>query len=119
MSNRTERANAEIQKALMDILTNDLNDPRLSDLITVTNVSVSPDFHYCKVFVSILEQDKTKRDQMFGILKGSASFIRKLLTESVRMPYSPRLTFILDEGASHSDRINEILRNLDIPQEDN
>ena len=118
MSNRTDRANAEIQRAIMNILSQEINDPRLAQFITVTSVSVSPDFNYCKVFVSILQQDKKKRDEIYAILKGSASFIRKRLTESVKLPYSPRLNFILDEGALHSDKINQILKDLNIPKED-
>ena len=119
MSNRTDRANAEIQRALMNIISMELNDPRLSQIITVTSVSVSSDFNYCKVFVSILNQDETERNNIFGVLKGSASFIRRRLCDSVKLPYCPRLTFILDEGAIHSNRINDILKNLEIPEEEN
>lgn len=117
MSTRTERANAEIQKALMVILTEKLNDPRLSKFITITNVSVTPDFSYCTVNVSILDKDEKQRNDTFDILKGSATYIRKSLCQMVKMPVAPRLRFVLDDGAIHSDRINEILKNLDIPNE--
>ena len=117
MSTRTERANAEIQKALMTIICEKLNDPRLSKLITVTNVNTTPDFAYCTVSISILESDSKTRKQTFDILKGSATFVRKNLCQMVKMPTAPRLRFVLDDGAIHSDRINEILKNLDIPNE--
>ena len=35
----------------------------------------------------------------------------------MKLPYTPELTFVLDEGAKHSDKINEILSTLDIPEE--
>lgn len=117
MSTRTQRANAEIQKALMTIISEKLNDPRLTKLITVTNVSVTPDFAYCTVYTSILDADEKERNQIFDILKGSASFIRKNLCQMVKMPMAPKLRFVLDDGAIHSDKINEILKNLDIPNE--
>lgn len=119
MSNRTERANAEIQKAIMTIFAERLNDPRLSKLITITYVSTSPDFNYCKVGISILTSDEKEKNDIFNVLRGSVAFVRKNLCEMVRMPSAPRLNFILDEGATHSDRINEILKNLDIPTEEN
>ena len=66
-----------------------------------------------------MSADENERKQAFNILKGSASYIRKTLCDMIKLPYSPRLNFILDEGAIHSNRINEILKNLNIPQEDN
>ena len=35
----------------------------------------------------------------------------------VDLPYTPKLNFILDEGAKHSDDINAILETLNIPKE--
>ncbi len=115
MSNRTERASAEIQKALSEIILEELNDPRFSNLITITYVKTSPDFSSCKIGVSIFLKEKKEREDTLKLLIKSSGFIRRILTEKVKMPSSPKLIFILDEGAVHSDRINEILNTLKIP----
>ena len=115
MSNRMERANAEIQKAISEILLKDMNDPRFSSLITVTDVKTTPDFKYCKIKVGVLDKDEKEREFMLSLLKKSSSYIRKQLCQNIRMPSAPFLIFELDEGVLHSERINQILENLVIP----
>lgn len=118
MSNRMERANAEIQKAVSEILLRDMNDPRFSSLLTVTSVKTTPDFKYATINISVLSQSASERQLMLNLLKKSSSYIRKLLCGMVKMPSAPFLTFKLDEGVLHSKRINEILENLVIPPAD-
>ena len=110
---RTERANSEVEKALSNILANKVNDPRLNEFITITYVKLSSDFRHCKVGVSVYTGDKKV---VMTQLKKSEGFIKRELVKEVKLPYTPELVFILDEGASHSDRINEILSQLDIPE---
>ena len=69
MSNRMLRADAEIQKELAEIIKNDLSDPRLQSLISVTSVKTSPDFTSAKVRVSIYEQELSKRKEIKALIK--------------------------------------------------
>ena len=55
MSNRIERANAEIQRCLLEIIQTKMNDPRLDKIVSITEVNVTPDFKYCKAKVSVLD----------------------------------------------------------------
>jgi ribosome-binding factor A len=111
---RTERANSEVERALNNILRNKVNDPRLNEFITITYVELSVDFRHCKVGVSIYTGDKKV---VMKQLRKSEGFIKRELVKEVRLPYTPELNFILDEGAVHSDKINSILSTLDIPEE--
>lgn len=115
MSNiRTERANSEVERALNNILRNKINDPRLNEFITITYVELSVDFRHCKVGVSIYTGDKKV---VMKQLRKSEGYIKRELVKEVRLPYTPELNFILDEGAVHSDKINSILSTLEIPEE--
>lgn len=111
---RTERANSEVERALNNILRNKVNDPRLNEFITITYVELSVDFRHCKVGVSIYTGDKKV---VMKQLRKSEGFIKRELVKEVKLPYTPELNFILDEGAVHSDRINSILSTLEIPEE--
>ncbi len=111
---RTERANSEVEKALANILRNKVNDPRLNEFITITYVNLSVDFRHCKVGVSIYTGDKKV---ILNQLRKSEGFLKRELMKEVKLPYTPELTFILDEGAQHSDDINAILSKLNIPKE--
>lgn len=111
---RTERANSEVERALNNILRTKVNDPRLNEFITITFVELSVDFRHCKVGVSIYTGDKKV---VMKQLRKSEGFIKRELIKEVKLPYTPELNFILDEGAVHSDKINSILSTLEIPEE--
>lgn len=117
-SKRIERANSEIQRCLADVIQNRLNDPRLSKLLYVSEVNVTPDFKYCKVKISQDMATDEEKQVTLAVLKKSEGFIKRELAQMVHMPQMPKLTFEYDKGADASIRINEILRNLNIPKDD-
>lgn len=118
MANRLERANSEIQRCISQIVQTKLNDPRLSALIYISEVSVSADFKYCKVKFSLDTNSQTEIDTCLNVLKKSSGFIKKELAHMVKMPQMPELRFEYDKGSASSVRINEILKSLVIPKED-
>ncbi|HIT62769.1 MAG TPA: 30S ribosome-binding factor RbfA [Candidatus Caccovivens faecavium] len=113
MSNRQERANSEIQKCLIEIIQEKMNDPRLNKIISVTEVKVSPDFKYCKVKISVL--DVKDIEAVTSVLQKSEGYIKKELGKMLDMPYMPKLKFEVDKGAISTLRVEEILKNLNIP----
>lgn len=113
---RQERANAEISKALDIILREKINDPRIKRLfITITYVKTSADFRHAKVGFSVLNGNKNNAQKLLQNMEG---FIKKELLQMVKLPYAPELVFIADLGEENSERINDILKSLDIPKED-
>ena len=121
MSNRMLRADAEIQKELAEIIKNDLSDPRLQSLISVTSVKTSPDFTSAKVRVSIYEQELAKRKEILKLLQKSSGYIKRILAENLCLRNVPALNFQLDDGAFYEENINKILETLNIspPEEEN
>ncbi|MBQ8908897.1 MAG: 30S ribosome-binding factor RbfA [Clostridia bacterium] len=118
MSVRFERANSEIQRCISDIILNKMNDPRISPLLYISEVNVTPDFRYCKVKVALDNEDETQLETIIKVLEKSEGFIKRELANMVRMPYMPKLQFVVDKGTMATVRINEILKNLNIPKED-
>lgn len=116
MSTRQERANSEIQKCLIEIIQEKMNDPRLNKIISVTEVKVSPDFKFCKVKISVL--DVKDIESVTSILQKSEGFIKKELGKMLDMPYMPKFKFEVDKGAISTMRVEEILKNLHIPPEE-
>lgn len=117
MNNRMLRADAEIQKELAEIIKNDLNDPRFADIISITWVKTSSDFNYCKVGVSVFNQDLKKRKEIIKLLKKSSGYIKRLLADNLNLRAVPDLAFELDDGAVYEDKIAKILETLSIPKE--
>ena len=116
MSNRIERANSEIQRCLVEIIKNKMNDPRLDQIVSITEVSVTPDFKYCKAKVSVLDVNEMTR--VTKVLQKSEGFIKRELAKMVDMPQVPKISFVVDKSTMSAIRVEEILRNLNIPAEE-
>ena len=114
MSNRIDRANSQIQKALQTILHDHMNDPRIDDFVGVSEVKVTPDFRFCKVKISITDGNYSKADTVISVLKKSEGYIKHLLSEMLDMPHIPKLDFIFDKNMLNAIRINELLNGLKI-----
>ena len=112
---RQERANAEIIKALSYIISNKVNDPRIKKLfITLTYAKTSADFRHCKIGFSVLDANKNDVKKLLQKIEG---FLKRELISMVKLPYAPELDFVVDMGEENSEKINNILKNLDIPEE--
>lgn len=118
MNNRMLRADSEIQKELAEIIKNDLNDPRLNTLISVTGVKTSSDFTSCKVQVSIYEKELAKRKEILKLLQKSSGYIKRTLANNLNLRNVPNIVFTLDDGAFYEENINKILENLKITKEE-
>ncbi len=113
MSNRIERANSEIQRCLIEIIKNKMNDPRVDKVVSITEVSVTPDFKFCKAKVSVLDLNDVEK--VTKVLQSSEGFIKRELAKMVDMPQVPKINFVVDKSAISALRVEEILKTLNIP----
>ncbi|MBQ3425476.1 MAG: 30S ribosome-binding factor RbfA [Clostridia bacterium] len=105
---RIDRISQEVHKALDAIIRDELNDPRIQGTWSIVRCEVTRDLRYCKVRVSILEED-VRRDFM-AALKKAAGFIRRELGRRVDLRYTPEILFELDTNIEYAAHINELLR---------
>lgn len=116
MNTRMERANAEIQRCLIEIVHTKMNDPRLNKIVSITDVNVTPDFKYCNAKVSVLNIEEAS--EVTRVLQKSEGFIKRELAKMVDMPQVPKINFVVDKSTLSAIRVEEILRSLNIPAED-
>ena len=81
---RTVRISEEMKREISAIIQSELKDPRLSRLISVTNVNVTRDLRYAKVYVSIMGNDEEKKNALEG-LKSAAGFIRREVGHRIQL----------------------------------
>lgn len=98
-SNRMNRVDEEIKKAVSKIISQDLHDPKLTGLISVTSVKTTPDLRYARVFVSMIGCKSQKEN--LAILKKSSGFIRSLVAKEVNLRITPELVFEFDESIEY------------------
>lgn len=113
---RQDRANAEILKALAVVINEKINDPRIKNsFLTFTYAKTSADFRYCKIGFSVLNGNA---QEIQKVLQKSEGFIKREVMNIVSFPYTPKLTFVIDAGELNSEKVNNILKTLVIPEED-
>ena len=116
-SNRSGRINEEIQRELSDQL-RELKDPRVhKTMLSITRVETTPDLHYTKVYVSLLDKEYTK-ETMAG-LKSSSGYLRRALGKSLQLRYTPEIQWQADDSITQGAHILDILSKLDIPEDNN
>ena len=106
---RIDRISEEVRRELDKIIRDGLNDPRIGGTWSILRADVTRDLRYCKVRISILEEERRK--EMMEALKKASGFIRRELGKAVDLRYVPELIFELDTNIEYAARINEILKN--------
>jgi ribosome-binding factor A len=92
----------------------ELRDPRVRD-VTVTYVEVSDDLRHAKVHVSVMGNE-TQQDLSLRGLQNAAGFLQAKIASRVEMRYTPRLTFVLDQGVKRSIEVAKILKRVLPPE---
>ena len=110
-NNRLSRINDEILKELSQIIRGELKDPRIGAMTSVIRVETTQDLKYCKVFVSVLGDEKEKESVMKG-LKNAAGFIRRLIAQRINLRYTPEMLFKLDESAEYAIRMDQLINQI-------
>ncbi len=113
-SRRLEKAAEAIRSVVSMAILAELKDPRVRD-VTVTQVEVSPDLRYTKVHVSIMGDETQQRLSLRG-LQHAAGFLQSKIAERIEIRYTPRLTFLLDQGVKRSIAIAKMLQEV-LPKE--
>lgn len=104
MTRRTERISSLIRREISDLLIEQVNDPRLSSLISVTEVYTTADLKQAKVFISTLGGE-TNKDEILEGFNAASGFLRRELGNRIRLRQIPLLTFHFDDSIERGTRI--------------
>jgi len=108
MKRRTERLNSVIQQEISQLLLEQVNDPRLTSLISITKVSTSPDLRHTKVFVSTIGDDVDKEEILKGFTAASG-FLRRQLANRLQLKHMPELSFHFDDSIERAAKILKLI----------
>lgn len=112
MTRRTDRIAHLIQREIGAQIQLGLRDPRVG-FVTVSRTEVTTDLAYAKVYVTVLGEEREQKDTLAG-LKSSAPFLRSHLARLMKTRTVPQLSFHIDRNLEHGNRIEELLRTVDL-----
>jgi ribosome-binding factor A len=109
--NRSSRLSEEIRREISSIIQNELKDPRIPMLTSITRVEVTKDLRYAKVYVSVFGDDEKKNKCIEG-LKSASGYIRKEVGNRIKARYTPELLFEVDQSIEHGMHISKLLAEM-------
>lgn len=120
MKHRQERVGEEIRETLSDILVNDISDPRLPVIFSVTRVTLTKDLRIARVHFTQIPEEEDAIEDTLEMLEGATGFLRTTLAQQVHLRYVPELEFYYDHGQRNRDRIEELLDEAkkDLPSDE-
>ena len=107
MADRTQRIQSIIGKNISEIIQFELKNPKIG-FCTVSEVWVSSDFSYARVYVTFLGAKYPK--QNLEELNKTRGYVRSSLAKKIDIRKTPEITFYLDETYEKMNRLDEVLK---------
>jgi len=114
-STRQQKYSKLIQKELSDIFLRDKRGILDNAFISIADVRMSPDLSVARIYVSmLLVQEKEK---LLGNITSRKGEIRKALGNRIgkQVRIVPELIFFIDEVEEKASRLDDLIKNLNIP----
>ena len=111
MSRRIERLNSMIRRDISELLRYEVKDPRVSGVVSVTQVNTSNDIQHARVYVSVYGTLREKEDTI-AALQSAAGFIRRQLRGRLETRHVPVLRFMLDDTLTEGNQMLDLLDSL-------
>jgi ribosome-binding factor A len=109
MSRRTERVNELLREELSALLRENLNDPRVAGIVTITRVDVSPDLRRAVAHASVLGTPEERASTM-AALDNARPYLRRELSRRLTLRYTPDVVFAADTTMEEAQQITDLMR---------
>jgi ribosome-binding factor A len=104
---RLKKVESLIRELVSTLIINDqVKDPRVSTLLSITKAEAAKDISTCRLYVSSIESDKSLEESVKA-LNHAAGFIQKAISPRLRMRVTPRLKFYVDRSLKDGFEINQ------------
>lgn len=107
---KQEKMNHICQRAISEIIQFELKDPKVG-FVTITDVQVTSDNSYAKVFVSFLGKQE-RAEAGLKALNRSKGFIRSALAKRLSIRKTPEIIFEIDHSLEQGNKIERILADI-------
>lgn len=108
---RPEKVAHLMRRELAEILDRRLRDPRLATMVSVTDVEVTSDLSFARVYVAVHGSAEDQARAM-EVLSHAAGFVRRELGPRLGLREVPEVRFLADQSLERGARVDELLRRL-------
>lgn len=123
-SQRLKRMADSVQRELSDLIRQELKDPRLGGLVTISAVKVSADMGYAEVYVTVMgrelgdEQSEAANKETLDVLNKASGFLRHELSRRIKTRITPLLRFHYDKTNAYGNYMFGLIEKAvqDLPE---
>ena len=106
---RSERVSDAVQRELASLIRQNVRDSPVG-MVSVTDVTVTRDLAIAKVYVAFVgERTSGEIKQGLDALNGASGYLRKLLSSSIALRATPKLSFFYDETGQRSQHLDALI----------
>ena len=109
---RPEKVAHLMRREVADILEHRLRDPRMPSMISVTDVQITPDLAFARIYVMV-HGGRAEQDLALERLAHAAGFVRRELGQRLSLREVPEIRFEYDDSLDRGLRVDELLRGLE------
>jgi ribosome-binding factor A len=113
MSIKQDRVSDRIRTILSELFLREISDPRLQS-ITITDVTIDPELKFASIYVNALGDESRQGEVMEGLAR-AGGFLRREVGKRLKLRTVPELHFHWDVTLERSERIHQLIADLDIP----
>jgi ribosome-binding factor A len=109
MSERQQRVNALLREEISNLIRDDIRDPRMGGIVSVTHVDVSPDLRNAAVHISVLGDEHERAGTMMA-LDHARPFVRRELGRRLHLRNIPAVRFVADTSIADAQELTDRMR---------
>ncbi len=106
-----ERVIEQLRREIGMVIQNDIRDPRIPSVVTISEIRLSDDQHNATILISVFGEEETKQPAV-DALNHAAPFIQKVVAGHVKLKNFPRFLFKIDTGVVYGQRIEQLLKEV-------
>ncbi|QNE66443.1 30S ribosome-binding factor RbfA [Fusobacterium hwasookii] len=116
---RLEGIGKEIMRVISKVLLEEVKNPKIKGLVSVTEVDVTEDLKFADTYFSILpplnsDEKQYDHEEILEALNEIKGFLRKRVAEEVDIRYNPEIRVKLDNSMENAMKITKLLNDLKV-----
>lgn len=116
---RLEGIGKEIMRVISKVILEEVKNPKIKGLVSVTEVDVTEDLKFADIYFSILpplnsDEKQYDSEEILEALNEIKGFLRKRVAEEVDIRYTPEIRVKLDNSMENAMKITKLLNDLKV-----
>lgn len=102
----------EILRVVSKVLLEEVKNPNIKGIVSVTDVSVTEDLKFADTYFSVMTENEVEKQNVLKALEEIKGFLRKRVAEEIEIRYVPEIRVKIDNSIDNAMRINKILNDI-------